>query len=578
MQSKLHCLATRIIHEESGQTIVVFSLALIVMLALAGFVIDIGRAMVVNNQLRSSTVAAALAGATEMPNSDYATVAMDYSSCTAPPTGSKIQTGCTTNENNAYAGLGTVTTTAEGYCSSFVANSLNIACETMGTNKANALVVTQTVTMPTTFMRIVGIPSLTFSVTQTAAWKGSGSPHNVAVILDGSGSMNTVDTGNDGCNNMPAEACALSGVQTLLQELEPTSGVNPVDEVALYVFPGLSNAQAASDDAKCAAEIKAASYDYSSTGGFGNNDTTVYYGFPGSSFSGGALLPNPPIYQLVNFSNDYRSSTSTNLSSTSTLVKAVGGGGTATCQYVSKDYFYGVYGGRNASPWAGIQASGGADTYYAGVLYQAQNDLYSEYESRLKSGTQTDNVIILLSDGDANVNGSGTVLGGEVMSNGSPTCQTTSHGVCTSYVEANSNRSGTYPSYNDSCQQAVTAAQSATNGTWPTSQSSSSPVKTTVYTIAFGSETGSCSGESLSPCSTMKKMASSYLTQSSNPDLDFYSDYEDTATGGADQSCTSTNGVTNIQQIFKNIGDGLTSAKLIQTPSGCSANNTASCY
>ena len=596
MQAKLHCLATKILRDESGQTIIVFSFMLITLLAMAGFVVDIGRAMVVNNQLKSSTIAAALAGATAMPSSNYATVAMNYSSCTAPPTGSQIVTGCTSNQNNASSLLGTVSTQATGYCSTFVADTLDVACQTMGNSKANALVVTQTVTMPTIFMQIVGIPSLTFSVTQTAAWKGAGSPHNVAVIIDASGSMNTVDIGNDGCNDSPAEACALSGVQTLLQELDPTTtsltgATSPEDEVALYAFPGLSNSGAVSDDINCNAVIAAADYNYTTTGGFGENDSTVYYGFPGSSFSGSALEPNPPIYQLVGFSNDYRSSdTATSLSSSSNLVKAVGGGGTSTCQYITSDHYYQCYGlgegsgcssyaqrGYPASPWAGIQAAGGADTYYAGIIYQAQTDLYNEYESRLASGTASDNVMVILSDGDVNFDGSGTFMGGEVTSNGTAQCQTTSKGTCTSYVKANSNRSGTYPSYNDGCQQAVTAAQAATNGTWPTTESSTSPVKTTVFTVAFGSENTTCYGEQLTPCDTMEEMASSYITDTGNPQMDFYSDDADTANGNADQTCTSTNAVTNINTIFKNIGDNLTSAKLIPTPSTCSASSTSSC-
>jgi Flp pilus assembly protein TadG len=600
MQSIRQCLTTtKLIRDESGQTIVVFSFMLIAMLALAGFVIDIGRAMVVNNQLRTTTIASALAGANEMPNGDYATVAMTYSACTAPPAGSGITTGCTANQHNASSWLGTVTTAATGYCSSFVASALNISCTNMGSGRVNALVVTQTVTMPTLFMKIVGIPSLTFSESQTAAWKGAArNPYNVAVIVDASGSMNTVDAGSDGCNNSQAAfACALYGVQTFLEKLTPCSGsgncdsgTNALDKVALYAFPGLSNAQAVSDDVNCNTVIKPANVSFPSDGGFGENDTTVYYGFPGSSFTGSALTPNPPIYQLVGFSSDYRESNATSsLDGDSTLVKAVGGGGTPNCRYVPQGYYYksSAYGKGNAGNWGGIQAAGGADTYYAGILYQAQSDLYSEYQARLNppSGsnavpTQTSNVIVILSDGDANA--SSTNLGGM---QGVPYCQSYSWGwprTCLQWgtqnqLTANNNRSGTFPSYNHQCQQAITAAQAATNGTWPTSQSSSTPVKTTVFTVAYGSETGTCPGESLSPCDTMREMASSYTTMPSQQDADFYSDYLATHTGNADTSCTSSNGVTSIPDIFQDIASTLSASKVMRTPPGCSANNTSVC-
>ena len=608
MQAKMQSLAKKLIREENGQTIIVFAFMMITLVAVAGFVVDIGRAVVVNNELRSTTIAAALAGANEMPNSDYVTVAKEYSSCTAPPSGSGITTGCTANENNASNLLGTVTTAATGYCSSFVANTLDISCTNMGSGSVNALVVTQTVTMPTIFMQIVGIPSLTFSESQTAAWKGAArNPYNVAVILDASGSMNTVDTGSDGCNNGNAAfACALVGVQNLLEKLTPCSGggsctsTNPLDEVALYAFPGLSNSQAVSDDVNCNAVIAPADVSYTSDGGFGENDTTVYYGFPGSSFSGSALMPNPPIYQLVNFENTYRTTdASSSLSASDTLVKAVGGGGEANCQYVKQDYYYksSSYGKDNAGDWGGIQAAGGADTYYAGILYQAQSDLYAQYQARLNpsSGssvpaTQTSNVIVLLSDGDVNFDGSGTFMGGlETVPTYTNECTGgyNKHGQCQGYTEvqtgtttqltANSNSGGTYPSYNDGCQQAVTAAEAATNGTWPSTQSSSTPVKTTVFTVAFGSETGTCYGESLSPCDTMREMASSYTTEPTQQDLDFYSDYLDNANGSTDSSCTSSNGVTNIPDIFQDIAATLSASKVMQTPSGCSASNTSAC-
>jgi len=581
MNSAKSSSGLKFLREESGQALPWISLMMVVMVGMTGFVVDMGRAMVINNRLQAGTQAAALAGANDLPNNTFTNIANDYSS--------------SMNNDNYSSFMPNVTTTVAGYCSNFVANTLGIACEetSSGSAKVNAMVVTQTVTMPTTFMRLLGIPSISFSSTATAAWKGTARlPYNLAVVLDATGSMNALDSGADGCNNTAAFACALTGVQDLLTNLTPCaagggcSSTDPgLDEVSLYAFPGLSNSQAVTDDVNCTAQIAPANYTYPSDGGFGQNDSTVYYGFPGSSFSGAALLPNPPYFQLVGFSDDYKNTDGT-LNGGSTLVTAIGGASTPTCKYISSGHYYKEYGNGQVSPWAGIQAAGGADTYYASVIYQAQNDLYNEYNTRLNGGLQTQNVMVILSDGDSNLNGSGTDIGG-MVSTPTYTRECTGgynkYNQCQGYTEvqtgttntltANSNSTGNYPSYNDPCQQAVTAAQAATNGTYPTGNSG--PVKTTVYTVAYGAETTGCN--EMPPCTTMQEMASSYLTNPGNPDQDFYSDYLNTSTGNADTSCTSSNGITSIKGIFTAIADTLQSSKLIDTSSGCSATNPSAC-
>lgn len=586
MRRKPGNLAGALIRDESGQTIILFAMMLLVLLAVGGFVVDLGRAMIAGNALDSGTMAAALAGANEMPNSDYVTVAQNYSSIDEY----NSQTETTTTGKNTTPILPGVQTTAVGYCSNFVANTLDVHCVHMGSSSVNALVVTQTVTVPMYFMRVLGIDSITFSSTQTAAWKGAArNPYNVAVIVDTTGSMNSVDSGSEApCNGLTRIACSLLGVQELLENLTPCSGggkcstsTTAQDEVALYTFPGLSTSTAVSDEVNCTAQIQPASQ--SADGGFGETDSTVYWNFPGSSFTGSALLPNPPIYQLVGFSNDYKSSDTTNsLNGSSQLVTAVGGASTPTCQYLTTGTYYKEYGGSNAGTWAGLQAAGGADTYYAGVMYQAQNDLYNQYEARLNptsgTGIQTSNVIVILSDGD--VNATSTYMGGEVMSNGQPQCGHYSgygkNQTCTSYVTPDGDSSSTYPGYNGLCQQAITAAQAATKGTYPSSQSSTNPVKTTVYSIAYGSGSSGCTtDQNLTPCTTMKEMASSYITNSSEPTQDFYSDY--VATGGTSSCTSSANPTTSIPDIFQEIAATLSASKIMENPPGCTASNTASC-
>ncbi|HTV81416.1 MAG TPA: Tad domain-containing protein [Acidobacteriaceae bacterium] len=588
----------RLIREDSGQTIIMFALGLVVMITMAGFVIDIGRAMVVNARLKSSTIASALAGATDMPSTSYTTAAQT-----------------TATQDDTDQGLGTITSTtsacsssssspclsfaAEGYCSP-TASSLNVGCITMGgSNTVNALVVTQSTTMPTTFISILGIKSLTFTTTEAAAWKGSAhNPYNVAVIVDSTDSMNDTDTcvsgsgcsaSNDPCDGQTAFYCALLGVQSLLKNLTPCpgggncSGEGPLDEVALYTFPGLSNTAAATADATCSASITSAS---SASGGFGVNDSTTYYGFPGSS---GSLTPGTPVYQMVGFSDNYKSAdTNTSLNTSSDLVIAAGGG--SNCSYDTDR--------------GGLQVKGGAGTFYAGVIYQAQSDLYNEYETRLSNGSQTSNVMILLSDGDAT--STATELGGDqTTTSTSENCTgPKNHQTCTpvttttTTLTANSDNSfsapsagspASYVSNEDLCQQAVTAAESATNGNWPSGNSSN--VGTTVYTVAYGSETTACSGETLTPCQTMQEMSSSYLQNQQNPSQypnateDFYYDGLDQI-GRTQTDTTCGTGTANsaiadsIPDIFEAIAGGLSSSKIMGTTtdtSACSAYSTTGC-
>jgi hypothetical protein len=141
-------------------------------------------------------------------------------------------------------------------------------------------------------------------------------------------------------------------------------------------------------------------------------------------------------------------------------------------------------------------------------------------------------VIILLSDGDAN----------------SP--QTfTSNGVTLHPMPSPATSNGTYPSWVNECNQAITAAQYAANQ------------GTKVYSIAYGAETSGCTSDqtSITPCQTMQNIASS-------PGY-FFSDYAQS--GNSNSNCVGTGATTtNLQQIFSYIYTSFTAARLI--PNGTS--------
>lgn len=157
---------------------------------------------------------------------------------------------------------------------------------------------------------------------------------------------------------------------------------------------------------------------------------------------------------------------------------------------------------------SGVAAPGGQGTFYAGAIDVAQAQLVAN------SRANTKNVMIILSDGDASA--STTQMGGTVTS---------------------------YPS-TQQCHQAVTEAQKA------------AAAGTIVYTVAYGAESSGCSTDtspSITPCQTMEDMASS--------SQNFYSDY--TATGGTGSCISAAHPTSNLNEIFKEISQSLTVARLI---------------
>jgi Flp pilus assembly protein TadG len=83
-----------------------------------------------------------------------------------------------------------------------------------------------------------------------------------------------------------------------------------------------------------------------------------------------------PLYQIVGFANDYRTSDTASLNTSSNIVKITGSG----C----------------------LKTPGGLGTYYADAISAAQNALVTEQAARVAAGGQGGtNVIVLLSDGSA---------------------------------------------------------------------------------------------------------------------------------------------------------------------------------
>jgi len=493
----------RALEDERGQVLPMMAVLMLGLLGMGAVVIDVGDVYYSYNKLVISTNAAALAGAEGLP---FNTSTTNQASINA--TNYSSQTG----DKNAYGNLNVTNVSVTLGCITTGVGA-SVPCVATGTSTgastANAIQVTQTAKVPTYFAAMFGTSSVTLTATASALMRGAvSSPYNVAIIVDTTSSM--VNNNDTNCGNVSRLQCALNGVQTFLQELSPCAATgcgsltgqnyaNQVDRISLFSFANFTTTTAP--------------HQYNCNN---SNATPEVYTFPAIGASSLSTMPYTSgsttvqityqdtygIGDTNGFVSDYRTSDSaTTLNSSSDLVEAVGGKSGCTAM---------------AGPY-------GEGTYYAGVIYAAQAALTAE--ATKYPGTQ--NVMILVSDGAATSSSS-------QMANQSQSNNTT---------YANMNGAGVYPSYNNECQQAVTAATYATNN------------GTTVYTVAYGSPSTGCTtdtGSYTSPCYTMQQMASSSAT--------FYSDDNQS---GTTSNCPAGKSVSSIGDIFTQIASNLTVARLI---------------
>ncbi len=501
MKNRLKLFFSRSHKDQKGQVIPWMAVMLIAFLSMSAFVVDMGHAFICYQELQAATDAAALAGALNLNSTSATTIATSY--------------GATSGAYNTYPDLTNVTVVS-GYpklqCLTTVKN-LGQSC--IAPNNANAIVVEEQSVIPTFFSKVFGVNQLTISTVSTGAIAGSRAvPLNIAIVLDTTASMNTVDS-NCGATRI---ACSLAGVATLLQNLSPCSttssscttnaqgvATNPLDQVAIFTFPNI-NATTVTHDTDC------------------NSSTSITvdpYTFPpinGTSYSGTTYTSGKTsvtdTYEVTSFLSNYRGTdSSSSLAANTALANATGSAGCS-------------------NP---MQSPGGAGTYYAGVIYAAQDALTQMYTSENGStaNPQPQNVMIILSDGEANSTNFNTSASANGA--GNPAFSTTS---------------GTYPSSLDQCQQAVEAADYAKSA------------GTTVYTVAYGSESSGCTTDSsnsppiniknITPCQVMSMMATSASY--------FYSDYNQS---GSSSTCVASTSQTSLSDIFTAISKDFLTVRLI---------------
>jgi Flp pilus assembly protein TadG len=269
--------------------------------------------------------------------------AYNINCCSTPGSAITVAQSYSATAGNKNVVSGLPVTMVTGYPVLKCLTSTGISC--VGSDSANAIQVSEQAVVPMFFAQIFGIPTFTVNATSTASSEGGvDEALNVMVILDTTASMASgVDSGCGLGSSSSREQCAEAGLQILLQKLNPAT-----DYVGLMVFPGLQTASQASKDTTC-------------------NQT-----LPGTSIQ---AYSNSPVYQIVGLSgsNTFHASNGS-LNASSPIVLASNGAG---CN-------------------SGVSAPGGEGTYYAAAINAAQQALVSF------AAPHTQNVIILLSDGDAN--------------------------------------------------------------------------------------------------------------------------------------------------------------------------------
>jgi Flp pilus assembly protein TadG len=202
-----------VVRDETGQVIVFALLAMVALIAMVGFAVDVGHAYLVQRQLQSGVDAAALAGAQHLPvQAEVTQVAQEY----GPSPGRK----------NAVTSVDNAQTTVTMKCIQGVPG----CSSQFGTY--NAVNVKASSDVPTIFARVIGIDKLTVNASATACSPCSAKDLDIMLVLDRTGSM---CQRSDGSSDSPActdLANAKEGIRTFLSFMDPN-----LDHVGLSVFP-----------------------------------------------------------------------------------------------------------------------------------------------------------------------------------------------------------------------------------------------------------------------------------------------------------------------------------------------------
>ncbi len=201
----MRCGNQRRLRDESGQVLVFATIAMVVLIGITGFALDVGHAYLVQRQLQASTDAAALAGALDLPDSAQAKLtAANY----GPEPGKRNPPSA--NDNAAFE---------PGYPQTKCVTAIVTGC-TPTNGQVNTITVKSTSVVKTIFAKLLGVNSFTVKATATACSPCSVKPLDIMIVLDRTGSMCQFSNGqNDpACTDLNN---AREGIRTFLRRMNP---------------------------------------------------------------------------------------------------------------------------------------------------------------------------------------------------------------------------------------------------------------------------------------------------------------------------------------------------------------------
>ncbi len=499
-----------------------------------GLAVDLGRAYVVRANLQNYANAMALAAAGDVYNTSLLNNASAWATTYSASTGNY-------NYNSA---LGSIAPTITPVC-------VNILLTGGGTcsssSPANAVKISETATINTYFMKLFGVPTLTVTANSTASTMGAAQPWNVAILVDATDSMATTDSN---CGGLSEFQCAEQGIGTLLASVNPCksgySSCTPTSHsqfrVSLFQMPNASY-NSSMYTSPCSIGWSNVQYTLPITNPTSSSGyTNIKYSSGSSNFTG--------TYQISNWTSGYYSPGSAST------------GGLNTSDPLIAEVGYTNSGGTFQAGC--LPDNGGESSYQASAIYAAMAALESEQHA--VSGSQ--NAIIVLTDAQAQA--TSAKFPGAGYSASPNRCQRRlQHRLLALQQQKPGRRltKGTYPDFNDECQQMIVAAQAAKTAGMR------------VYSVAYGSQSSGCTSSSggtdsalvltpsqvsslnynfgsvsnLTPCITMENVASS---------MDyFYSDYTKSGSGSTCQDASHT--VVSLKDIFLSIAGSFTNPRLL---------------
>lgn len=416
MNKRLASLTRSFFADQRGQVLPWLVLGMTMMVGATGMSIDIGHAYVVHAQLQNDANAAALAAAGQ--------VYVSQSESTNATTEADLYSGSSGGEN-VDSHIGTVYTTVSSVC----LNSLEPTGATCTTGSpANAIKVKETTTVPTWLLGVLGFNTIPVAASATATMGGIAQPWNVAIIEDATGSMAAADTN---CGGITEFQCALDGIQQLLASTNPCpAGMTSCTvaqanvRMSLWTFPNIITADLPMANA-CSGKTYTEPLPYQ-VYTLPLASATSYTPLTYDETINGKKTTWSASYEVTwnasdadanGFVSDYyapSSSSTYGLNASSSIIQAVGYGGTSSgaktgCLPIS---YSGIAPNNatngngtstnitptNASATVNTTDVGEGITYYAAVIYAAQSALTAE--QKLYPGSK--NAMILLSDGQAN--------------------------------------------------------------------------------------------------------------------------------------------------------------------------------